>query len=83
MTDCTVTDHCLLRFFERVLKYDIEKLRQQIAADCGPALRAGFAAKIVGDHRYEFKNGAVVTVTLKSGGTPCRTRKNKLLRGKA
>lgn len=77
-----VTDHAILRYLERALGFDIEALRRGIADKCAAAIRAGAASKVVDGIRYEFRNGAVVTITKDLGGTPSRTRKEKMVRGR-
>jgi hypothetical protein len=79
----TITDHCLLRYFERVLGYDTEAVRRAIGKKCATAIAAGASTKIDGDLRYEFKNGVVVTITKVAPGHPCRARRETLIRGKA
>lgn len=59
MTEPHVTDHAVLRYMERVLDIDVERLRATISESCArhqgaPCVRAGGA-------RFLMNKGVVVT----------------------
>jgi hypothetical protein len=56
-----VTDHCLVRFCERVEGYLMEDLRRQIAELCAPVVAAGATALKIDGGQFQFEDGVVVT----------------------
>lgn len=76
-TNITVTDHCVLRYLERVEGLDVEGLRLAIAAIVAPAIDAGAKGAVQDGWRYVLKpeTRSVVTVVRpmsKSYGADCR-----------
>lgn len=66
-----VSDHAVLRYLERVGGFEIETLRQQIAARVAKnAVRGAFSIKIDGN-QYLLKesSGVLVVVTVLQAGT--------------
>lgn len=57
-----VTDHALLRYFERVLGLDIEAQRRQVGLMVDRAAQAGACGVIIDGHVYKIADGAVITV---------------------
>ena len=57
-----VTDHCVIRYMERVMGLDIEGVRHKIADDLAPAVRMGAVGLTKDGFNYRISNGAVVTV---------------------
>ena len=63
-----VTDHALVRYFERVLGFDIDALKDEIARAVDASVQVGGGAVVLEGHRYVLKAGAdggptVVTIT--------------------
>lgn len=75
-----VTDHAVLRYLQRAKGYDIERVREEIARQCAPALAAGAASLVAEGVKFEFAGGAVVTV-VPNTGLPNRTHEERLARG--
>lgn len=63
-----VTDHVLLRYVERILEIDIEKIRARIIADVTPAIKVGASRFSKGGMTYVIKENRVVTVS--ADGSP-------------
>lgn len=63
-TTITVTDHCVLRYLERVEGLDVEGIRSAIAGITAPALDAGASGTVQDGWRYVLKpeTRSVVTV---------------------
>ena len=57
-----VTDHCVIRYMQRVMGLDIEAVRQKIAEAVGPAVRAGAIGLTKDGFNYRISDGAVITV---------------------
>jgi hypothetical protein len=62
MKKVKVTDHAVLRYVERKLGIDVEKIRSEMVDAASPAHRAGAVACSAGGMSYILKNGFVVTV---------------------
>ncbi len=58
-----VTDHCIVRYLERVLCIDVDQIRDRITADCREAIDAGASSIKVNGVQYHLENRTVVTVT--------------------
>lgn len=67
-----VSDHALLRYVERVLGFDLDRARADIAAIVGPAIRAGAVKIAIGGHTYILKGDVVTTII--PGATPTGAR---------
>lgn len=57
-----VTDHCVLRYFERVLGYDIDLIRAGIAKEVAPAIKMNASSLTSGGYVYHLKGSTVATV---------------------
>ena len=57
-----VTDHCVIRYMERVMGLDIEGVRRKIADDLAPAVRIGAVGLTKDGFNYRIADGAVITV---------------------
>ncbi len=64
----TISDHAVLRYIERVLKIDVQRIRDEmLAGDRAGMIRAG-CKDIRGDgYVLKVKNFTVITVLLNSG----------------
>ena len=58
----TVTDHALLRWFERVEGYDIEALRAAIARSGAIGIKYGARSVIIGKGKLVINEDVVITV---------------------
>lgn len=58
-----VSDHAVLRYMERVMGLDVEKVRAHIHDVCSPAASIGAVCVRAEGHRFEIVNNAVLTVT--------------------
>lgn len=80
-----VTDHCIVRYLERVGGFDIEGLRRQIAERLQPAADAGAHAVRVEDHLFmlgsDGRGPAVITVLEKKPDAEGHARREWLERG--
>ena len=57
-----VTDHCVIRYMQRVMGLDIEAVRRKIAEDLAPAVRLGAVGLTKDGFNYRISDGAVITV---------------------
>lgn len=77
-----VTDHCVLRYLERVMGYDIKAVRQRIAEECRSATIHRAPTIKTNGHKYQIQHGngyaRVVTVEPK-GLFPSRTRQAQVM----
>ena len=66
-----ITDHALLRYLERVGGFEIEKLRQELAARLRPFVGVGRGAVIIDGHAYVMDRnsdkGALLVTVLPPG----------------
>ena len=62
-----VTDHAVLRYLERAMEFEIEKVREHIARLCEGAAAIGAACIRVDGLRYEIRNNTVITITPDDG----------------
>lgn len=76
-----VTDHAVLRYLERVQGFDVETVRRKIAERCAAPMASGAVSLIFDGHRFEFSNGAVITVVPYTGMAN-RTREARLVRAR-
>lgn len=60
MVPISVSDHALVRYLERVLDIDMERLRAEIGIAC--ARHQGAPCVKAGGARFMIRNGVVVTV---------------------
>lgn len=70
-----VSDHAVLRFLERVQGIHVETVRRHIENLCAAAVAAGATSLRADGHAFEFRNGAVVTITPNG---PVRMSKTKI-----
>ena len=65
MTDLRVTDHCIVRYIERVLGLDVNAVRLLIRDRCKSAAAVGAKSVTVEGFKYEISRNsdAVITVT--------------------
>jgi hypothetical protein len=59
-----VTDHAVIRWLERVERFDIVALRNQIAASAEIGIAHGARTVVIGGGKLVITDGAVVTVLL-------------------
>jgi hypothetical protein len=62
-----VTDHAMVRYFERVAGFDVDRLRREIGARVDAAAQAGATAVIIDGNHYmisEDDRGPVVTTII-------------------
>ncbi len=57
-----VTDNALLRWLEKVERFDVEALREQLARSAGIGIEVGASAVIVGSGKLLIEGGAVTSV---------------------
>jgi hypothetical protein len=69
-----VTDHCLIRWLERVRGFNFDRDRKEIQAICAGVTSGTVKAK---GHMFEIENNAVVTIT-PNNPNPSRTKRMKL-----
>jgi hypothetical protein len=68
-----VTDHAVLRYLERIGGFEIEKLRQEIAARVAQSVTRGQHTVLIDGHRFVLKEasnntaGLVVATVLEAG----------------
>lgn len=64
MNGSVLTDHALVRYMERVLKIDIETLKNEIVSEnIMKAIETGASSITFNGFRYVISNGKIVTVT--------------------
>lgn len=66
-----VTDHALVRYMERVLGVNTERLRRRIGHVVDNGVTQGASAVVADGIRYRLRRGVVVTIV------PVKTRKKK------
>lgn len=71
-----VTDHCVLRFLERVEGMDVEAVRQRIMNVCGGYALVGAKSVRWQGFKFEMSGTAVTTVTPDHQG-PSRTARDR------
>lgn len=64
----TVTDHALVRYLERVLNYDLDRVRETIRASVQQGAEAG--ARCVSVNGVTFHLDGCKVVTVQPGATP-------------
>jgi hypothetical protein len=58
-----VSDHALVRYFERAMGFDVEAVRAQIARQCAPAAALGAVSFRADGVQFVLDGHVVVTVT--------------------
>jgi hypothetical protein len=62
-----VTDHAMVRYFERVAGFDVDRLRREIGARVDAAARAGASAVVIDGRHYMIgsdDHGPIVTTII-------------------
>ena len=62
-----VTDHCVLRYLERVRGLDVETIRRHIEDICAPAVATGATSARIEGFFYRFSGGSTVLTVLPAG----------------
>jgi hypothetical protein len=62
MKEVIVTDHALVRYLERVLEIDVERIRADIAAECSSAVNVGAKRLRRGPLVYRFDGAKLITI---------------------
>lgn len=57
-----ITDHALVRYLQRVRGIDVEAIRAQLAAECGPAIQLGAKTMRSGGLEYRFDGAKLITI---------------------
>jgi hypothetical protein len=72
-----VTDHCVVRYLERVLNLDVEGVRDRIRDECRNAIDAGATSLKMESYQYQFarEGKTVVTVTPSNNTVNLTSRK--------
>lgn len=79
-----VTDHAALRYLERVLGFDVEELKRQMARAVDRAVAAGAGSVVLGGWRYVLKDDAAgrpAVVTVEPATDPQNRRRSRLRTG--
>lgn len=64
-----ITDHALVRYFERVIGIDMEELRKMILTEnVKKAIRLNASGVVVNGFRYVIKGGRIVTILSTKNG---------------
>lgn len=72
-----VTDHALVRYFERVLGVDMETPRRIIGHQVDEAVRLGCCSVVIEGYRYLITDGVVTTVLEASQPDPRTGRQRR------
>jgi hypothetical protein len=74
-----VSDHCVLRYLERVGGFDVERLRREIGQRCDAAAAVGACGVKIGGMSFRIKDsadGPVVTTVLDEDWFPRNHQRN-------
>lgn len=79
-----VTDHAIVRYFERVLGFDVPALKEEIARTADAAVKTGATGVVLGRWRYVVKfdeYGFPSVVTIEPATDPLNRRRSGLRTG--